>query len=85
MFQSHASAFNPGHVQNIVNQSQKVTGTVSDFFQIIFHGVRQIFFVQRDIVQSDNRIHRCADFVTHAGKKSCFRDACLPGLRQSFF
>ena len=45
-------------------------GAAADFLQLLPCAFRKIGFSERDAVQSDNGVHRSADFVAHRGKKS---------------
>ena len=77
LFQYHSSGLDAAHIQNIVDQAEQMLGTRSDLFQL-FTGMRsQIRIPQRNIIQTDDRVHRCADLMAHIGKKTGFGPAAL--------
>ena len=67
--QEHTSGLDPAHIQNIIDDREQMLCTVSDLLQR-FPGLSvQLLILQRKGIQSDDRIQRCPDLMTHAGQE----------------
>ena len=76
----HLSALDPAHVQNIVNDAQKLLSGVVDLFQIVILLLRARPLLSRQGGKADDRVHGRADIVGHAEQELAFGPAHL--LRQ---
>ena len=74
--ESHFSAFNTRHIENVVDQGKQVTGRYIDFRQAIGENLRLFHFELADRTHADNRVQGCTDIVAHAGQEIGF---CLIG------
>ena len=65
--QRHFTAFNFGHIQNIVQQSQQVMGRALHLLQAVDPPGIALTFLQGDIRHADNAVHRRSNLVAHTG------------------
>ena len=63
LHQTHLSAFNFGHIQNVVDQAKKLCGRVLDFFQAIHSLCLSLTFLQGNLRHTDDSIHWRSDLV----------------------
>ena len=80
--EDHASGLNAAHVKNVIDQSQQMTGAFSDLCKIRPGFIRQLFIPHRKAVQTDDRIHRGSDLMTHVGQECRLCTVCLFGSRK---
>ena len=69
LLQLNFSAFNPAHVQNIVDQGKQVVAGGQNFRQIIPDLFRILHIGKGQRGKADDRIHGGADIVGHVGKE----------------
>ena len=65
--QLHLTAFNFGHIQNIVNQPQQVFRRGLYFLQTVYCPLFALVLLQCNCRHTDNTVHRCAYLVAHSG------------------
>ena len=71
MFQFQLADFNLGQVENVVEDRQQMAGGDIDLAQLLLLlGIVQAALQQ--VSQSDDGVHRGADFVAHVGQKCAF-------------
>ncbi len=78
----HPAAFNPAHIQNIIQQAQQMITGGHDFFEVILHLLGLLDVGQRQRRETNDCIHRRADIVRHIRKENAFRLAGPVGLHQ---
>ena len=67
-----APRFDPGDVQDIIDQRQQVTSTLVDITSIleVFRRTeRTIIFTAHDLGEADHRVERRAEFMAHPGQE----------------
>ena len=62
------------NIENIVDDSEQIAPRVANFRDVIALLVVEIRF-QSEAAETDNRIHRCPNFVAHIGEEQGFRRA----------
>ena len=77
VIQNHLTAFNLGHIQNIINQPHQQTAGQIDFFQAVLHLHRFLQMLLRDLGHPDNGVHRRPYIMGHIGKEPAFRLICV--------
>ena len=80
--QDHAPGFDPVHVQYVIDEVQQMLRRRTDFFEVAAYPVGQPRFLQGDVAEPEDHVHRCAHFMTHAGEETCLRAAALFGSHQ---
>ena len=63
--QRHLAALDLGHVQNVIEQSQKVMGGAVHLFQAVKAALLALGFLQRDLRHADDAVHGRPDLVGH--------------------
>ena len=66
------AAFNPAHIQNIVDNGQQMSGGLAHLVQAIDHMRRIVGVRQRNIRHADDGVHRSANVMAHVGEKTAF-------------
>ena len=66
MLDRHAAAFDPAHIQDIIDQGKQMLGAAADLFQLFPGFFGKIRLAQGDAVKSDDRVHRRPDLMAHA-------------------
>ena len=66
-----STRLDPAHIQNIVDEAQKMMGAFADLFQVLPGFGRNRFILQSQTVQSNNRVHRSTDLMAHVGQEGC--------------
>ena len=61
----HPARFDPGHIQDIIDQGQQVVCRFTDPREIPLRLFRRIRIVQRNTVETDDGVHRRPDLVAH--------------------
>ena len=69
--------FDAAHVENIIDESEQMSCASSDLFEIFFGIFRQCFITQCKAVKPDDRIHRSAYLMAHAGEECSLRPVGL--------
>ena len=72
----HPAWFDAAHVQNSIYNPQQMLGRGFDFSQILLHLIAGSRIIHCNVIQSDNRVHGCANLMAHIGEKRGF---CLVG------
>ena len=67
--QTHLTAFDLRHIQNIIQQSQKIMGGALHLSQAIQPFFFGLILLQRNFCHADDAVHRCADFMRHASQE----------------
>src|SRR3989304_565480 len=57
-----------GEVEDVVEDTEQAFRGDIDFLQVVSHVIRY-FFVERQLRQSDDGVHRGADFMRHVGEE----------------
>ena len=83
--QMHFSAFNPAHVQYVVDKAQQMVPGRHDFFQVPFHLLPVIKMGDGKGRKAHNGIHGGADVMGHIGKENAFRLVGPVSLHQGIF
>ena len=76
------SGFDAAHVKNVIDYAEKMLSRYPHFLKVLPRRFRNAGVIQCDSVQSDDRIHRCPDFMAHIGQKRSLCLVCLVGLFQ---
>ena len=66
------AAFNPAHVQDVVDNGQQERGRLPDLLQAVNHSVPVIGVGQGNVRHADNGVHGGADVVAHVGQEAAF-------------
>ena len=84
-FQFELSIFDAAHLQNVINNRQKLLTGALNLFQILllFLQAQSIPFGKRRIAQ--NRIQGCADIMGHIGKEKCLGSVCILCCQETRF
>ncbi len=72
----HFSRFNLAHIQNFINQCQKMFAGTCHLRQAIRHPFFVVQMSCRNGRHSDNGIHGSSDIMAHVGKEIRFRLIC---------
>ena len=65
--QRHFAAFDFGHIQHVVNQSQQMLAGKGDFFQAVLHLLRVVNIGGSNSRHAHNSVHGRADIMAHIG------------------
>ena len=75
--QAQILQFDLTHIQHVIDKAEQMLCAALDLLQSVFYLRRQIFILQKNGVQADDRIQRRAHLMAHAGKKPRFGTAAL--------
>ena len=78
----HSTRFDTAHIKDIIDQIQQMSRALADLFQIPARLFAECIILERDTVQSDDRVHRRADLMAHAGEERGFSDIGMLRLFQ---
>ena len=78
----HAAAFNGGGIEDIIDDTEQMTGGQCAVIQAVAEVFREGRHCPRDGQIADDRIERCADLMAHAGQEVPLGLAGLPGRVQ---
>ena len=74
MLYCHPSRLNTAHIKDIIDQVQQMSRALADLFQIPARLFAEGIILERDTVQSDDRVARSAVLVARAGEERGDRD-----------
>ena len=82
IFQHKPAGLDAGHIQNIIDEVQKMLGRGVNLLQIGFGLFRRFGIVEGNVVQPDDGIHGGADFMAHVGEEGRLGPVGLLRCRQ---
>ena len=63
----HLARFDAGHIQDVIDDAEQMAGGGVDLAEVFLGFIIYLLIVHGDIVETDDRIHRCADLMRHIG------------------
>ena len=76
----HLPALNLGHIQHVVDKSQKMLAGEGDLAQAVLNLLLVVDICCGNRRHSDNRVHRRPDVMAHIGQKFTLGPGCLNGF-----
>ena len=83
--QFHASALDPAHIQDIVDEFQQMVSGIQDLVQAVLHSFFIIDMFECDPREAQNSVHGRPDIVGHIGQEQALGPVRVPGPLQSVF
>ena len=82
LLQRHLAALDAAHIEDVIDEGQKMLARHPDLSEVITHLVRMLELRRCELGEADDGIHRGTDIVRHIIEKGGFRRIGTLGLRK---
>ncbi len=82
--QFHLARFDPGQIKNVIDHRQQMMTAPLNRFEGRLAFIQSFRIPPHELRVPENGVHRCADLMTHIGKKQAFRPVGCIGRSLGF-